>query len=199
MTAVKNLCKTGVLLKNVMVEVAGKINDVVKKYIIEQEIRSQLAISEITNRQGNGIMRFTNVDFLDVNGNVRNTFEVGEEVTIRVYFDSSYEFEKSKTSRIDIGINNLLDVRIAWLSTYMFTDKVEAKNNCVCFKIPQLLLSEDVYNINLYCETDLELADWITNVTKLNIVFRDFYKKGRIIPKGDGYIVTNFKIIEYVK
>jgi lipopolysaccharide transport system ATP-binding protein len=193
--AVKNLCQTGILLKNGNLEFAGKINDVVDKYIGEQELRSQLAISKIANRPGNGAMRFTNVDFIDVSGNTRDTFEIGQEITIRVYYNSSEEFKKSKTSRIDIGINNLLNVRIAGLSTYMFTDKVDTKENKVCFKIPQLLLNEGVYNINLFCEADLEIADWVTNVAKLNTVLHDFYKKGRIVSKREGHVVIDFKLI----
>ena len=195
MTSVKNLCKTGIILKDGFLEYSGKIDDVVDRYIGEQELRSQLSISEIQNRKGNGAMRFTNIEFLDSKGIIRNTFEVGEEINIKISYKSSADFENADTSRIDIGINDMLDVRVAWLSTYMFTDKVDIKKNTITFKIPQILLNEGSYNINLHCTANKELADWITNVALLEIVFHDFYKTGRAIPKKQGFIVTNFELI----
>jgi len=194
MTAVKNLCKNGIILKNGIVDFAGKIDNVIDKYIREQEVRSKISIYDVKDREGNGILRFSNLEFFDTNGVTRDTFEIGDEIYIKVSFDIQKKVSTIDASRIDIGINNILDERVTWLSTFMYFDKISTEKNYIVFKINRLLLNEGSYNINLYCEINLEVADWIANVAKLNVVFHDFYKNGRIIPERQGCLITDFTI-----
>lgn len=194
MTAVKNLCKTGIILKNGSVEFANKIDAVIDRYIGEQESRSAIKISEIKDRSGNGILRFTNIAFMNKKGKIKDTFEIGEDVILKVFFEPSKDFINCSTSRIDIGINNMTDERVTWLSTYMYTDKVNFKENSISFRISRLLLNQGSYNINLYCDTNKGLADWVQNVARLNIVFHDFYKNGRVMPDHQGSLITDFII-----
>lgn len=194
MTAVKNLCKTGYLLKNGMIDFCGGIDSVIEKYIGNQKERSLLSVSDIVDREGNGALRFLNIVFLGENGESKETFEVGEKVVIQVDFETQESYDCALTSRIDIGINDVLDNRVTWLSTYMFGDKVDVKQQKVRFVIPQLLLNAGVYNINLFAQADGEVVDWVKNVMKLTVVFHDFYKKGRIMPSSQGSLVTDFSI-----
>jgi lipopolysaccharide transport system ATP-binding protein len=195
MASIIQLCNKGFLLKEGILDYFGKINDVIDKYMIIQELRSQLSISKIKNRQGNGIMRFTDIEFIDSKGVIRNTFTVGEEITLKIYYESTVDFNNAETSQIDIGIYNLLGIKIVWISSHIFIDKIKTSSNTISFKIPQLLLNEGTYNINLSCDANNELADWVTNVAKLHIVFKDFYKTGRKIPESQGYVITNFELL----
>jgi lipopolysaccharide transport system ATP-binding protein len=196
MTAVKNLCKTGIVLKDGSVDFAGGIDAVIERYLSEQEERSQLPVTEIKNRQGNGIIHFTDIKFIDSKGNERDTFEVGEEMTIRISFQASDEIIKTEKSRIDLGINDMLDTRVTWMSTYMYRDKIDTIKNFVDFKIDKLLLNEGTYNVNMYSETNFGIADYITNVSKFNVVFHDFYGNGRqTFVANIGFLVSDFKIM----
>lgn len=195
MTAVKNLCKIGYILKNGMVDYKGNIDSVIDRYIEGQDERSKINIGEIKERQGNGLLRFTDIKFIDRNGQVRETFEVGEPLRIYVEFKIEDEALKFTTSRIDIGINDMLGNRVTWLSTYMYSDVIDLERGNIIFEIPQLLLNEGTYNVNLFSQIEGDLADWICNVAKISIVFHDFYKEGRVIPERQGALVTNFKLI----
>ena len=194
MTAVKNLCKTGYILKNGLIDYKGNIDSVIERYLEGQNERSKINIGEIKERQGNGLLRFTDIKFIDRIGQVRETFEVGEPLRINVEFKIGDEALKSTTSRIDIGINDMMGNRVTWLSTYMYSDAVDLKKGNVVFEIPQLLLNEGTYNVNLFSQINADLADWICNVAKISIVFHDFYKEGRVIPERQGALVTNFKL-----
>ncbi|MDD6001264.1 MAG: ABC transporter ATP-binding protein [Bacteroidales bacterium] len=193
MTSIKNLCKRGVLMKNGMIDYQGEIDDVVNKYMSDQEERSKLKVSNIQNRRGNGLLYFNDICFIDKNGNQKDTFEVGEQLTIRVSFKIQKSFNDYKQSRIDIGINDLLDNRVTWLSTYMYCDKIN-NNSFVEFIIPKIMLTEGIYNINIYCEGDKEIVDWVTNIAKLTILFNDYYKNGRLIPHGQGCYIMDYTI-----
>jgi hypothetical protein len=39
------------------------------------------------------------------------------------------------------------------------------------------------------------IADWITNASKFNVEFHDFYKNGRTVPEKQGCLVTEFKLL----
>ena len=193
MTSIKNLCKTGVLMKNGMIDFHGEIDDVVNKYMSDQEERSKLKVSNIINRKGNGFLHFNDICFIDKHGNQKDTFEVGEQLTIRVSFKIKKSFNDYKQSRIDIGINDLFDNRVTWLSTYMYCDKIN-NNSFVDFIIPKIMLIEGIYNINIYCEADKKIVDWVTNIAKLTILFNDYYKNGRLIPHGQGSFIMDYTI-----
>lgn len=194
MTSIKNLCKTGVLMKNGRIEFEGEIDETVGKYLTEQEIRSNIKISDIKDRQGDGKLRFTNLLFYDKNHQEKDTFEVGESIIIRVMFKIYGEIENAKKTRIDIGINDIFDNRVTWLSTYMFSDKIDLSKNFIDFTISKIVLNEGTYNINLFCQTDNDVSDWIKNTAKLNIVFHDYYKNGRTLPPNQGNLLLDYEI-----
>jgi lipopolysaccharide transport system ATP-binding protein len=197
MGAVKNLCERGIILEKGRIKLYSTTDKIIERYLLEQTARSQTQLHEIQDRTGNGLLRFTSIVFIDASGNSRETFEVGEEINIKIFFDYSAEMEKTRLSHIDIGINDLLNTRVLRLSSYIFTDKIDFKKGYICFKIPELLLMTGTYNINIYCETDFGAADHITNVSKINVVYNDFYKTGRECFPGEsyqGYIVSKFFI-----
>ena len=192
MTAVKNLCRTGVILKNGKLDYSGDIASTIERYLSNQEERSSIAVSDIKERSGNGSLRFTDIEITDTNNSPKESFEVGEPIKIKVYFESSKKLKDAKMSRIDIGINNMMDYQILWLSTYMFGDNFDPSKGYVQFNIPRLPLNDGVYNINLYSEVDHELADWIQNVSKMKVNYHDFYGNGRTMPAGQVPIVLDY-------
>ncbi len=194
MASIKALCKTGILLNNGMIQTHGLIDDVINEYLGNQYSRSSKSLLEIKEHKGNGILRFTNIRVEDLMGNVRDTFAVGESIRIVVDFERTQSFDEISNSRIDIGINDLLDTRITWLSTQMFMDKIPSGWNSVQFELPSILLNEGTYNFNLFCNTSIGVADWVQNVYKLTIEFHDFYKTGRQIPSDQGPLITNYTI-----
>ena len=192
MTSVKNLCNKGILLNNGQIQFHGKIVPVIEHYIGNQNIRSAKSLIDIKDRKGNGSLRFSDIRITDLEGVERDTFEVGESFLVRIDFEQTETFRSARTSRIDIGINNLMDVRITWLSTNIFFDKIPENRSYVIFEIKGIMLTEGIYNFNLFSNTNVGIADWVENVHKLRVVFHDYYKTGREIPESQGAIVTNF-------
>ena len=194
MTAVKNLCKTGVILRNGILDYIGDISSTIERYLSNQEERSSLPIKDIQDRSGNGFLRFTHIEITDYSNNQKESFEAGESIKIKIYFDGSEQLSRALTSRIDIGINNMMDYQILWLSTYMYVDKIDSSKGLVQFNIPRLPLNDGIYNINLYSEVNHELADWIQNVSKLKVSYHDFYGNGRTMPAGQVPVVLDYNL-----
>ncbi len=192
MTSIKNLCKTGVLMKNGKIDYIGDIDTTIDKYLTEQEERSNTKISEIKDRQGDGSIKFTDIEYFGKNGEKRDTFEVGEPMTIRINFKVNSKPSKITTARIDMPINDKLGNKITWLSTYMYTDIIDLNKGMVEFYIPKVLLAEGTYTVNLLAQINGQLSDWIRNVSHFYIEFHNFYKYGHTIPIGQGNFITDF-------
>ena len=84
--------------------------------------------------------------------------------------------------------------RIVWLSTFVFSDKVNLNNGVIKFQIPHLILQQGTYNVNLFSTVDDCVADWVQNVAKLQIEPFDYYNTGRDIPAEQGQFIMDFSI-----
>ncbi len=194
MTSVKNLCQNGLILKHGMIDYQGDIQSTIERYLTDQMDRSSTLLEAINDRKGNGLLRITNILLLDKEGHRKDVFEVGEKLLIKLEFEKKEGFSRLTHTRIDIGINNIMNVRVTWLSTQIFYDTIPSNSDAMVFEIPELLLSEGDYNFNLYCNSEIGIVDWLQNVGHLRVVFHDYYDTGREIPLSQGYCITNFKI-----
>lgn len=196
MSSIRKLCTSGLLLQNGMIAHSGSVDDTIKYYLEGQDARSQLDLSTFTDRKGNGHLRFTSIEFFDKYGKRKEVFEVGEELHVKVSFRQSNNTGSQRHLRIDIGINDMMDIRVSWLSSQIYYDDIPGQCTSMTFVISELMLMEGTYNFNLYCSSDYGIVDWLRNVAKLEVAFNDYYKTGRNIPVNQGYFIMNFKIIE---
>ncbi|RYE57083.1 MAG: ABC transporter ATP-binding protein [Sphingobacteriales bacterium] len=193
MSSIKNLCSSGMILTHGELTLQSGIDNVINAYINDQHNKSMQKIDLIERNNGNGLLRFTDLKFYGQNGSLKNEFSIGEEMRIEVEYKVKPEFFGLKTSRIDIGINNLMGERVTWLSSVMYTDKIENIGKML-FIVDRLLLNKGTYNINLFCETNSGVADWVQNVSHITIHDNDFFGTGRTIPEGQGNLITEFYI-----
>lgn len=194
MTAVRNLCKSGVILHDGRISFSGGIEAVVSQYLENQNKRSEISISDIRERQGNGILRFNNLAFRNGCGVEQTIFEVGSEMQIDVAYETRPGVTSAGRSQINVVFKDMMGNKVCWISTLMYRDNVDFAAGHVTFHIPQLTLSEGCYTFNLYCEIDGILADWVQDVGRLEVVFQDYYGHGRRIPEGQGPLVMPFDI-----
>ncbi|MFT4154025.1 ABC transporter ATP-binding protein [Parafilimonas sp.] len=194
MAAVKKLCNSGMLLDAGAMKFYGPAGIVIEKYLLSQNVFSALRIEQVQRKQWNNKLRFTDVIFKGGNGNSKTGFLVGEYVEIEVRFISKEEICSCKTLRIDVGINDIYGNRVTWLSTAIYTDKICPEKGFVLFKIDRILLSQGTYNVNIFCESNEGIEDWVENVAAFNIFFENFYKTGKQVPERQGVLITDFKI-----
>ncbi|HNR20479.1 MAG TPA: polysaccharide ABC transporter ATP-binding protein [Bacteroidia bacterium] len=192
MAAIQNLCNKSVLLNSGNLETYGSTAEVINRYI-SQKGNNDIKLSEIKERKGNGRLFFTKgsvVSIESVNENTAITFS-------DLHFDLEFETKDSHTilsSRIDIGINNFIGDRVAWLSTDTVGHQLDLSNGRVRFHVRKLPLAPGNYNCNLYCTINNEVADWITNVVEFSVIEKDYYNSGKSIPSNQGNILLDYSI-----
>lgn len=192
MSSIQNLCTKGILLKNGKIDFNGDIGDTIQRYLANQQDRSRVDIGDIVDRSGNGALRFTGIQFTDINAIGKNTFKVGETMIITVSFQTTERFRNARNSRIDISIRDMYDKPVSWLSSYINKQKIDSDSTHLVFRIPRIMLNAGSYNMNLYSSVDGDIADWVRNVSSFNIVFGNYFGNGSTIPEGQGPCVTDF-------
>ena len=193
MASIEDLCNKGILLKHGGIELNGSATEVTNQYLIGEQQSTITDLSTI-KRKKNQHFEFTDIKFKDNNGTYKNEFQIGEDLIIEVSFNSTTHFKHALMSRIDIGINDVNNYRVTWLSTSIFSKKVN-NGNKITFHIEKFNLNAGLYNITLFCETDFGELDWLKNVSKLTIVTSDYYETGAIHPTNQGYFLANYRII----
>ena len=190
MAAVQNLCPKSILLEHGKIIMKGETNDVITHYLSSQN-RNFTKLSEIENRQGNGSLLFkeSSIKGIETQNGIIETFK---DVALDLEYDLN--IEKVLNFRIDIGINNYLGDRVAWVSSQTLPTNFDIKNKKISFMISNLPLAPGDYNLNIFCEINNEIADWLTGVVPFTVAEKDYYNSGKVVPSNQGAILLDFKI-----
>jgi len=191
-SSIRTLCKKGILLRNGELVGDGSIDSIIDLYEADQQKLAEMNISEFKRHEGNGLLKFTDMKFLDINQKEKTHFFIGETIQIRISFDAVNEFFNCSSSTIDLGISNKFNNNITWMSTSIYNEMLDSQKREVVFQIDKLTLAQGEYNFTLYAANNLGLSDWLKNVSKLTVIYDDYYKTGKDIK--DKYItsVTDF-------
>ena len=190
MAAMQNLCKHGVLLENGKIKLDGIIENVLNSYM-DNSIVNHSNLSSITKRKGNSNLIFTDCKVISLDTD--DSIQSFGKIKIELFYNIDKKIN-IKSYKIDLGINNYLGDRVAWLSTTLIKSKFNINNNKVVFEIDNLSLAPGDYSLNLFAEINNEIADWLTEVSPFVVVERDYYNNGTVIPKNQGSHIFKFNI-----
>ena len=180
--SVRNLCKTGVVLKNGRMDYIGNIDGAIDHYLMRnQVVEPDAAFPQATVRGGNGALKFQYIRLLSKNGVERSVFEVGEECAVEVGYQATEALKVCNQSRITVSIMSSSTKHVvAWLSSSMFVNKIDTNSSTIRFRIPKLMLTEGIYQLKLYVSVDSQAADEIFDAAQLEIVYQDYFGTGKV-------------------
>lgn len=195
--SIRKLCKTGVVLKNGRMDYLGNIDGAIDHYLMRnQVVEPDAAFPQATERGGNGNLRFKHIRLLSKSGVERSVFEVGEECVIEVGYQATEALKVCNQSRITVSIMPSSTKQVvAWLSSSMFADKIDANSTKMQFRIPQLMLTEGIYNVKLYASMNSETADEIFDAAQLEVVYHDYFSTGKVPIKD--FSVVGHTFLDY--
>jgi lipopolysaccharide transport system ATP-binding protein len=188
MTAVSGLCKKGLLLINGSVSYAGQIDQVLTKYL---SVVDQLASSSLLSRkdrEGNGAIRFADVQMLNDRGEEVKGISSGHTVAFRFWFVSN-EHYRGGSVRMDVGMNDNLNNRVAWFSTELtpgFNGNFSGEKGYVDLKISDFPFNEGKYSFTIYSQVNGLVADWIKDACIFYVEGGDFFKVGKTVLERQG-------------
>lgn len=178
MGAVRNLCKTGVLLKDGEVALVDNAENVINEYITINENNVSINLSTETNRKGTGIARIIDFYATNVIGGKIISLLTGEDVIF------NFTINSNKNCEIDLGFSFFSSegIMISNLYASYQNQKFQIKegiNTISClvrnfpFNLPRIIVRAVLY-------ADGILSDWPqTHLGILDIEKGDYYGTGK--------------------
>lgn len=194
MGAVKSLCSEAILLKEGRLAFQGNTQDAINQYLSKHQANIN-DLSERSDREGRGPIRFRNAEVLDHSGRRSDVVQSGEEIYIDIHY-GGYIPKYPKAGLIfRIYFYTALGERLFTCSTrfairkpndYAEQSRLPASGRIRC-SIPRLPLMPGQYSLELMCTADHRtVSDYVPSAMTLTVVEGDFYGGGRLPPSNEG-------------
>ena len=194
MASVKNLCTKGIILVNGEIIHSGTAEESVDYYLKKTMELSDIAVSERTDREGNGLVKFNAVNIENENGSrVRNIISGKSCKFIIDYIN----FSKEPLDKLFFGIT-IYDAN-EMITTIITTDElgvnliINKEKGAIIIDIDNLLLRAGKYTMMLFLShkensgANNVVFDRITNVIEFVVEKGDFWETG-CINRPVGYL-----------
>jgi lipopolysaccharide transport system ATP-binding protein len=182
MAAVRNLCDTGLLMKNGEIQYAGDMTSIIDQYLYSSNTNSKIEIESNRNRSGSKAVQFADFYF-ESNNNVKiERIITGEDIIFVFKLKVNVEI----ANYIDIGfsIHDSVGDPVANLySSYqnITFNKLEKGYKIIKCKMKHFSISPGRYFIKgRILENGIE-SDWFKeNLGELEVEMGDFYSTGNL-------------------
>lgn len=171
LAAVEQLCHRSILLENGQLNAEGPTNEIIGQYLKMSDQQESLQLAARKDRKGNGSLQFTNIEWLEADQPIAtNSIQNLENVKLRLHFNRQQN--KIQHARIDIGINNQLQQRLSLISSSKqnLPFQILKDQNYIDISFANLPLYPGHYYLDIYCELNHEIADWVENAARFSVV-----------------------------
>ena len=180
MAAVESLCSTAYLFANGQVVERGVTKTVIDAYFASIPALCRTPLEHRTDREGNGRLRFTDIEFSSNEGVSTEVVQTGKTLLISVSYTSSSDTVKNVEMSIDIFAPNgqcMLILNNEMVGTDFESVPGVGRFSCRVERFP---LSPGQYHITLFCKANGTIADWVQQAALLTVEPGDFYGTGRL-------------------
>ncbi len=200
MASIENLCSKAFLLEHGRILRAGETSDITEAYIRSLQSLNNREFCQVEDREGNGYLRFTDLIIRDSYNQAINFLSCGQNVT----FELAYKADVSITSKnvvMSVAFFNMLGQPLFLCRSDLQGTEyagIPPEGSVFC-NIPRLPLPPGEFRINLHCEVNGELADWIRDARIISVEEGDFYGSGRLPPRKRGDLLIEHKWLQPIK
>lgn len=182
MSAVRNLCSRGILLKNGEISYEGDINDVVQKYMTSN-VSIESSVENRKERLGSGFAKITNVKVLN------DTIKTGDCFEVEMEYKNLSQF---KITEFGISIWKIDDTKVISLSSNLKNELEDIKDKGIVTCIIDCLpLVKGSYILNVFVSTSEGVADYLERLLMFEVEDSNYFKTGKSVDPNWGTIVLD--------
>lgn len=188
LTAIQSLCNKAIYLQNGMIVKSGALNSVLNEYHSGSIMYNQ-KLSEISDRKGNGYLKF-------INGTIesdQHQVETFKDLKLVLDYRLNNQIEILQY-KVEIEIINAFGQKVALLSTYLVNSDFNIKSQKLIFKIRNIPLVPGSYRCTIKAEINKEIADIVSDVIPFEIIEKDYYNSGRMAPFDQVPILLDYEV-----
>ena len=182
MTAVKQLCHSGIILENGQMTFQGTSEQAIEKYVgINQEEFAKPLI-ERTDRIGNGKIKVNDIVLKNINDVVVGESFLGQYLKIEFHLECQDSVDLKKMI-VACGFSDMFGTSVTtWVSDEMAHDFSKIKNGVFSIVIPSLTLRPNTYSfsyqISLNTTEQKDFCDAMNGAIQVNVFNDDFFSEG---------------------
>jgi len=182
MAAVQQLCQRGLLLHEGKLTFCGSVADTIRNYLGHVKTLTSTELAKRKDRMGSQWLKFTRVVIYDSDGNEINRVMSGQDICVRLYYESKKEMKNtlvfvSFNLRNDQGVlltnMNSIDSGFSRLDIYR-----AGYFEC---QWPKFNLRVGDYDCNLFCSVNGEIVDWMQSAFIINVEDGNFFRTGKLV------------------
>jgi len=178
MPVISALAERSILLREGKVALYEETEKVIRAYLADgQEMGASLALRK--ERSGSGELRFTALEVCDETGDPISLLMSGQSVIIRLHYECERPVRSSNLI-IDMSVCDSLGFPVCTFSTRfapLENETLAARGAVECY-IPQLLLAEEAYSVNVWCVLNNTIVDYVQNIALPHVQNADFFGTG---------------------
>ena len=182
MAAVQQLCQRGLMLHQGKLTFCGTIADTVRNYIGHVKTLTCTEVGKRKDRTGSQWLKFTKVVIYDSEGNEISRVLSGQDIFVRLY----YESEKEKQNALVFVSFNLRNNQGVLLTNMNSVDSgfshldIFRRGYFEC-QWPKFNLRSGDYDCNLYCSVNGDIVDWMQSAFIINVEDGNFFQTGKLV------------------
>jgi lipopolysaccharide transport system ATP-binding protein len=178
--AVANLCTRAIWLELGRVRDEGPVHDVLTSYTASMQTSSDASVRNRPDREGDGRVRITNVEFVDRMGHATTSFASGDDASIVISYET-IATEPVRHAHAAIAIETLLGERVGLVSSNISGDEYEtlpSRGRITC-RLEGLPLNTGEYVCSVWIIAADRYADVLREAAVFDVEAFDFYGTGR--------------------
>ncbi len=190
MAAVANLCGRAFQIDKGQIVRQGKADAVTQAYVAQSVSRSVLPIRQLERLAASDSFRFVDLTVRDAAGQPIHAAVSGQDIAVELQFEAREKRNVMSAVMSLAFYNGMGQSLFLCRSDYTNSeyDHIPATGSVICH-IPRLPLPPGEFFINLYCEINGAVVDWIESAATLTVGEGDFYGSGRL-PSGRGDLLV---------
>lgn len=186
MAAVESLCDSAIRLEQGRVADAGEPAEVVAGYLQPRDADAGPSLVEREDRDGTGVLRFTDLQFVNVSTGHTGLVRCGDELELHLHY--ACPGEGVHHASVSVVFHTPAGQCMFMLNNEMVGHDFARlpRTGVITCRIPRLPLAPGAYDINLHCSVNHQVADWVQRAASFNVETGDYYGTGRLPPVTHG-------------
>jgi lipopolysaccharide transport system ATP-binding protein len=186
MAAIEGLCSAAYLFEHGQLVRSGATRNVIDAYLSALPASTALPLSQRTDRQGDGRLRFTDIELLLNNNTPVEVLQSGRDVEFSVGYSSVDPGLKNAQMSVDIFAASgqcmlILNSEMAGVDF----ESIPSTGRFSC-RVERFPLAPGQYYVTLFCTVNGIIADWVQQAMLLTVEAGDFFGTGRLPPSSHG-------------
>ena len=192
LAAVVHLCSQSILLNNGTISRFADSQEVLDLYAAYLEPVHETILESISEREGSGDVRFLGIRIANDSGNGAGRPHSGQSVNFIVDYEAHCKLHSGKVV-FSIGFYNMVGQPLFLCRSdfgHFTSQNLSSVGSVVC-RIPKFPLPPGRFRMNLHCEVNGVVADWVRDSLYVDVGDGDFYGTGRLPSRQRGDILVD--------